>query len=121
MSINPGNLRHRIKVLEANRIITPGGTSTLWDEVDARWAAVTPVSASGAAKYSTAGVSEVTHEVMLRAGLSVTLGGTLFKHNSMILQPQAPPIVLGERITIPCLELREGAPGGETSSVEHYD
>lgn len=118
MSVNPGKLRHRVLILEAARIITPGGTSTTWDEVDERWASVEAISASGAAKYSAAGVSEVTHEIILRAspGLTITLGGTLLKHGTMFLQPQAPPITKGERVTIPCLHLREGAPIGDTSS-----
>ena len=102
MGVNPGQLRRRITVLHGATTNTPAGTDTVWTVVDTLWAGVTQVSATGAARYQQAGYSEVTHEVLLRAGPTFTLGGTLFRSGGLTLQPAAPPTAKGHLITIPC-------------------
>lgn len=111
--MNPGQLRERVEVLTSTRVNTPAGTKTTWDVTATRWAGVTQVGARATAMYGTAGVSEVTHEVTLRPGATASLGGVLFRwRNSIILQPQAPPLEKGGRVIIPCKQLAE-VPGDE--------
>lgn len=102
MGVNPGRLKNRVTVLHGAPTNTPAGTDTVWTVVNTLWAGVTQVSASGTARYQQAGYSEVTHEVLLRAGPTFTLGTTLFRHADLTLQPAAPPITKGHLITIPC-------------------
>lgn len=128
MPINPGRLRHRITIQAAERVITPGGWEDQWIDKATVWAAVTTISVSGAARYTQAGFSTVTHEVLLRAGPHLDLSNTRIKWGSMFLQPVAPPRDTenrGRLITIACEEVADtstptsnGDGEGESSGEE---
>jgi len=118
--VNPGRLRHRVEVLDGTRVNTVGGPTTNWDTLGFVWAAVVQVDASGAARYSQAGYTNVTHEVTLRAGPSVTLGKTLFRWRHRELQPIAPPTTVDNRgryVRVACREVNDGESHAGTSSV----
>ena len=117
MPVNPGRLRERVELLEATTMNTPGGPITNWDSLGSLWAAVIQVGADGRAKYSMSGTTEVTHEVMLRVGPALTLGGTLFRWRGKTLQPVEPPAYADHRerfVTIACKEVVDV--GGSSSS-----
>lgn len=111
MPVNPGRLRHRVEVLEGHRVNTPVGPETTWDTHGAVWAAVSQVGASGAARYAQAGYSNVTHEVTLRAGPSLSLAATRFRWRGRELEPVAPPTEVDNRgrwVLIACREVNDG-------------
>jgi head-tail adaptor len=118
--VNPGRLRHRVEILEGHRENTPGGPVTTWDSLGAAWAAVTQVGADGAARYAQAGYTNVTHEVVMRAGPPLTLGQTLIRWGARELQPIAPPTTVdntGRFVKVACREVNDGESHAGTSSV----
>lgn len=119
MPVNPGRLRHRVELLLGAVENTPGGPVTTWDVFDRRWAAITQVNASGAGKYLQAGYSDVTHEVLMRAGPSLPLGETLIRWDDRELQPIAPATTVDNRdrfVLIACREVNRGETVGADSS-----
>jgi head-tail adaptor len=117
--VNPGRLRHRVEVLQGTRVNTAGGPTTNWDTLGVVWAAVVQVDASGAARYSQAGYTNVTHEVTMRAGPTLTLGRTLLKWSGRQLQPITPPTAVdhsGRFVQIACREVNDGEEQPTTSS-----
>lgn len=120
MPVNPGRLRHRVEVLDGTRVNTVGGPQTTWDSLGTFWAAVVQVGADGAARYAQAGYSNVTHEVVMRAGPRLTLGLTRLRWGERELQPAAPPTFVDNRgryARIACREVNDGESHAGTSSV----
>ena len=112
MPVNPGRLRERVELLTGTETNTLGGVITTWDTTGIFWAAVIQIGASGIGKYAQAGHSEVTHELTLRAGPTITLGRTLIKWRDRILQPAMPPRASDHRgrfITVACKEVPSAA------------
>lgn len=114
MPVNPGRLRHRVELFMGVTTNTVGGPTTEWDHFDTVWAHVTQIRASGAAKYAMAATSDVTHEIIMRADIPLSLGGTLFKWRSRTLQPAAPPRARDDRFQV--IACKEVPPDGEDSS-----
>lgn len=111
MPVNPGRLRQRITIQTVERVVTPGGYEDTWTDQQRVWANVAQPSPSGAARYAQAGYTNVTHEVTLRAGPSLSLGGTRFTVGARTLEPVAPPRdsdQAGRFVTIACRELNDG-------------
>src|SRR5690606_18395828 len=102
------------------RVNTVGGPQTTWDSLGTFWAAVVQVGADGAARYAQAGYTDVTHEVVMRAGLRLTLGLTRLRWGERELQPVAPPTFVDNRgryARIACREVNDGESHAGTSSV----
>ena len=111
MPVNPGRLRHRVELLLGTVTNTVGGATTTWDVIDRVWASVTQVNASGAAKYQQAGYSDITHEVILRAGPTLPFGSTRINWSGRQLQPIAPAVNVENRrryVLIACREVNDG-------------
>lgn len=115
MPVNPGRLKERITVLSGAVRNTPGGAVTDWEYQTRVWAAVAQVGAAGAGKYQQAGYTDITHELTLRAGTTLTLGRTLVKWRGLTLQPATPPRAAdhsGRFVTIACREVNDGEDTG---------
>lgn len=123
MPVNPGRLRHRITIQAVQRVITPGGYEDQWTDVQTVWASVTVLNATGIGRYAMAGFTNVTHEILLRAGPDLSLTETRIKWGDQFLQPVAPPRDTenrGRMVTIAAQEvsdlgmpLNTGTGGGE--------
>lgn len=92
MPVNPGRLRHRITIQQATQTVTAGGVTTKWDDDATVWAAVSQVTADGRAKFAMTGHSDVTHEVILRTGPTLTLGSTRIIWRDSTLEPVTPAV-----------------------------
>jgi len=111
VAVNPGRLRERVEVLESHRVNTPTGLETDWDTHGTYWAAVAQVGASGLARYAQAGYTNVTHEVVMRAGPPITLAATRFRWRGHELEPVAPPTTVdnqGRFVKVICREVNRG-------------
>lgn len=85
-----GHLKDRIRVQE--RIIdeTPTGVKRTWQDKETRWGRMVLIGLDGRAKYEQVGYSNVTHKLILRGNLDLSLADTRFIWRNKVYEPIEP-------------------------------
>lgn len=95
------------RVLLVEKTITQGalGQTVTYKPVQWKFAQVKPLNAQARLQYQQLGHSEVTHEVMFRGDVTVSLGNYQIKHGSLTLEPVNPPRLIDGNTIIPVKEI----------------
>lgn len=83
-------LRNRVQVQEKATTMTATGPTEVWKPVQWKYARVVTLDARARAHYQQL-QSEVTHKIIFRGSVSLSLGNNRFLHGSKTYEPVEPP------------------------------
>ena len=96
-------LRDRVTVQLRSTTATSTGETVTWTPVDTRHCRVVPLSAAARAVYMQM-KSEVSHKIVMRGAVSLSLGSNRFLWGDKILEPVELPQIIGNATTVICKE-----------------
>ena len=94
----------RIQLQEKTVVQGALGQTLTWKPVQWKYAAVIPLSAEARAQYQQLN-SVVTHKIILRGDVTITLGNYRMKHGAKIYEPAGPTQLIDGNTVIVCKEV----------------
>jgi len=83
-------LKNRVQVQERTTTQTATGETEVWKPVQWKYARVVPLDARARAHYQQL-QSEVTHKIIFRGSVNISLADNRFLHGAKIYKPVEPP------------------------------
>ena len=97
-------LKDRVSIQVKTTIRTALGQSEVWSPVETRYARVIPLDAKARAVYMQM-QSVVSHKVIFRGSVSLSLGANRFLWKDKVLEPAEPAQDIGNATVVACREV----------------
>ena len=106
-------LKDRVRVQERTTDEKATGVTRSWTDVVTRWGRLVLVNLDGRARYEQVGYSNVTHQIIFRGKLDLSLAKTRFVVQGKVYEPVDPagnPDGYDDFVVIPVRHVREEDP-----------
>jgi len=103
--IHAGRFTERVTIQRRTATQSATGDVEAWEDVETRWAVVAPMSSRMRFEYAQRD-SIVTHRVVLREAVELTLGEHRFKWRGRVLVPAEPPEPIANRQSFSAVPVR---------------